>query len=131
MKIAISSSELLLEVRCIKAPLESLGVLGVGGAQREFLSYCSESPPSRGVLSLLCSQRQLPQTKIQATLKYKSHQLQCPAAIIQEDHLEGHFWANTCSKCLLVCCNSEELLGAGGESGGSFLFLVSMKKWSF
>lgn len=55
MKIAISSSELLLEVRCIKALSEL--VLGVGVVQRWFLSYCRESPTNMWILSLLCSSK--------------------------------------------------------------------------
>ena len=47
MKIAISSSELLLEVRCIKA-LSELLVLGVGLVQRQFLS-----PTNMRILLLL------------------------------------------------------------------------------
>lgn len=90
MKIAISSPELLLEVRCIKAPLEALGVLGGG--------FCLESPLSRGILALLCSPKAANFLFLQNTGNIKIiHWLQCPAAIIQEDHLEGHF----CNKCLL------------------------------
>lgn len=95
MKIAISSPELLLEVRCIKAPLEALGVLGG--------DFCLESPLSRGILALLCSSKAAsPKAAkflfLQNTANIKIiHWLQCPAAIIQVDHLEGHF----CNKCLL------------------------------
>lgn len=53
MKIAISSSELLLEVRCIKSLSEL--VLGVGVVQRWFLSYYCESPANMWILSLPCS----------------------------------------------------------------------------
>lgn len=48
MKIAISSSELLLEVRCIKAPLEALGVLGGGGTHWEFFVLLLPVPSQQG-----------------------------------------------------------------------------------
>lgn len=53
MKIAISSSELLLEVRCVKALSEL--VLGVGVVQRWFLTYSCESPTNTWILSRPCS----------------------------------------------------------------------------
>lgn len=148
MKIAISSSELLLEVRCIKA-LSDLLVLGVGVVQMQSLSWYRESPSSTGSCHCSVLQRQLPQTKIQAKLKYKSHPtaVSCisdlritwtpwpntvgltdvcfgylffsPCLVFcwvwscQENTvaccmcscIEEIFWANACTKCLLVVCN--------------------------